>query len=317
MTTGIAFRGAGEDDHGNRVYYSGSQNPIQFAIDFIFANDIELNDDGIIFVESGIYSGNVTLGGLLPYLSAIKGIVYDYAYATDPLPTIRGNVSISNLSNGFIFEGFNVTGTISLTNVKGPLELTDLAGKIVLNEVDCSGNSSGHGAFIENSARGNVTINNSAFNHNSTYGLKIETGGIVNINGISASYNESGSGADISGFSRLTVANSVFSGNSKDDEGGNGRGLDAQSVLNAPVTLESIHATNNENNGIHISTFGNVILRNVHASGNTVTNHTGAAIYHLGKGSVSIYDSNFSSNHYYGLFVESMGVLESSNFKNS
>jgi len=286
------YGGIGEDDTGNRIYYSGSQNPIQFAIDFISAENIILHDEGIIFVESGIYSGNVTLDGLLPYLSAIKGIVYDYADAADPLPTIRGNVSISNLNNGFIFEGFNVTGTISLTNIKGKLALTDLAGNIVLSEVDSSGNSSGYGALIENTARGNVTINNSAFNHNSTYGLKIETGGIVNINGISASYNEAGTGADISGYSRLTVSNSVFSGNT-------GGGLNADSDKAAPVTLEAVHATNNKNNGIRINTSGNIIFRNV-----LVNDNSSNGMYLRSKGVVTITDVTANNNGQRGLDID-------------
>ncbi len=105
------------------------------------------------------------------------------------------------------------------------------------------------------------------------------------------------------------VGNSLFSGNfteSLDEDYGYGLYINNTSTT-AYVTLENVQADNNELSGIYVVTGGNIVLESVSTYSNGLDYDYGGI--HLdntsGKGSVSVSDSQFSTNGDNGLEVYS------------
>jgi len=263
-------------------------NPIQDAIDYINANGT-VPSNRMIYVESGTYTGDVTLDTSTDIFSAmINGLIGAGSSTT----TIAGNVTIHQNAGGFTLSGFTIEGGLSITESVGTLTLEDLdvsgsdmdgiyvhnqSGNVNVTNSKSSGNDA-YGAYIyHEETKGSVTITNSEFNDNGStlndfydVGLYIETSGKVTLEGVSASGNL-GRGIEIFDFSALTINYAAANYNHEPYfVDGKGEGIYAFTDNTATVKLENIQANYNADDGIYISTNGNVTAENIEAQFNTI-----------------------------------------------
>ncbi len=298
-------------------------NAIPDAIEYIWDILGKAPDDGKIYVKKATYTSDVTINGSdHPVLATITGLIGE-ADEGGVFPTINGNVTIRQLTSGFILSGFTINGRVNIDGVTGTLALTDLnvskdlaevtgggirisaqKGNVVMTNVTSSHNVY-TGAEIENTAGGNVTITNSAFDDNGTTnnvdGLNIWTSGVVTINGVSVSRNYE-NGIYVYGFSSLTVKNAVLNGYVGDIRGD---GLDASTTKAAPVLLQYVTANYNVWTGITISTAGSISLSSVDA----LYNQTGIKINKSGIGTVTLNTVRASNNSLTGIDISSTGAI--------
>ena len=265
-----------------------SDNPIQDAIDYINANGT-VPSNRMIYVESGTYTGDVTLDTSTDILSSmINGLIGAGSSTT----TIVGDVTIHQNAGGFTLSGFSIEGGLSITESVGTLTLEDLdvsgsdmdgiyvhnqSGNVNVTNTKSSGNDA-YGAYIyHEETSGSVTINNSEFNDNGStlndfydVGLYIETAGKVTLEGVSASGNL-GRGIEVFDFSALTIYYATANYNHEPyfvDEKGDG--IYAFTDKTATVKLENLQANYNADDGIYISTNGSVSAKNIEAQFNTI-----------------------------------------------
>ena len=289
---------------------------IQFAIDYISNTLHTPPTNGLIYVEKALYSGNVTIDASAHLeLATLKGLIGLADTTSSEYPTISGNVSISHLTTGFTLSGFTINGSVDFDGNVGTLTLTDLdvsqpagggiritaqTGNVVMTNVRSS-HSTVTGAIITNTNGGNVTITNSAFDDNSGDGLRIQTNGVVTINGISASQNIN-NGINASDFSSLSLKNAVMNGGSISQ-----RGLYISSSKAAPVVVQNVTANKNVGNGISITTAGSVSLTAVDAC----YNQTGISINNTsGVGAVTLNTITASdNNNMNGITISSKGAI--------
>ena len=293
-----------------------NEKPIEYALSLIDGNNL-VPTDGKLYVEEGDYTDDVIIDGSSGNgnLSGLKGLIG----SGSGVVTLTGSINISNTTSGFTLSGFTVNGSISLDNNSGSLTLKDLYisndsgdglnvtnqnGSVYLSNVQSRGNK-GDGANIDNTASSSasVTIKNSSFDFNddendSTWnvGLNIKTNGPVTLEGIAASRNN-GSGALISGFSALTVNNSLFDHNFMDPFSSTtpyGFGLWASTSREAAVRLENVYAYYNDNTAIDIVTEGSVVLVNVRAS------HTSIRVGEIDPSGETVYERLSEDNKYTG-----------------
>jgi len=266
-------------------------------------------------------------------------------------PVINANLTISRMPSGFTLLGLVINGAVTFEDCIGQLNLTYLEvsnpdgdgitidgteesnsyshkGNVVIDNVK-SNNNYGYGAYIDNWHSGNVTVTSSEFNGNGfdytpedpepqdtgVYnGLEIGTRGVVTIDGITASHNN-GTGLEVYNFSRLTMKNSAFMGNSNSnvinpDTGMKvyGGGFLADSYWrNAPVILENIYAHNNGHYGSRIKTGGAVTIKNLFTNGNEYGGSYVRNTY--GKGNVLFNDGHFYGNSGAGLLIISSSTV--------
>jgi hypothetical protein len=311
---------------GNPYCFDGSTtytvtHAIQDAIDYMRVYLGTTPNDGNIYVQQAEYVQNVTIdANTYSVLSTLKGLI-GLADA-GIFPTISGNVTIKNLLTGFTLSGFTINGGVSITNVTGALNLTDLnvsnpsgngititgqKGNVTMTRVKSSNNNN-YGAYIDNTAAvGNVAITNSAFDDNGNpavgTGLYIQTNGTVTINGLSASRNHD-TGLMVYYFSSLTIDNAVLKSNTS---GGVGYGLFAYTAKVAPVVLRNVIASNNKEDGLYIQTAGTISLNSVDTHDNT---NSGIFLNNeAGTGTVSLTNIRSGNNTVYGLYVKSRGAI--------
>jgi len=148
---------------------------------------------------------------------------------------------------------------------------------------------------------GNITITNSAFNNNASYGIDIKTNGIVTVNGIDASDNSS-YGMQVDGFSRLTLGNAVFARNT-------GYGLRLYTTKAALVTIRNIYSISNEGDGIGVYTKGVVTVSDVTALNNTWKGMWINNISAESPRAVNVTLGTFGYNGDYGITVLSKGAV--------
>jgi hypothetical protein len=262
--------------------------PINEALRIIDTNNL-VPTDGILNVESGNFSDVVVIDGLSGNgkLASLKGLL-----GLGPtVSNLTGSISVSNTLYGFTLSGFTVDGGVSFENNTGNLLIQNLYiqndsgdglvvenqnGTVELKNVQSRGNK-GDGARIDNSASVSapVKITNSAFDNNDdginsiwNTGLKITTNGAVTLEGVAASRNN-GSGADIRGFSALTINNSLFDSNNPSPYSETiptGYGLYASTTRPAAVKISNVFAYFNANHGIEINTAGTILMNNVRSS---------------------------------------------------
>ena len=299
---------------------------IQYAIDYIRDNpDMNLTD-GMIYVETDTYTGDVSINAsTYTRLLTIKGLIGKADETTGIFPTIDGNVSIAHLASGFTLSGFTINGFVDIDDITGTLTLTDLdvsdqaahrpgryrhpagqKGNVVMTRVRSNHNAN-TGADIDNHLLGNVTITNSAFNNNGTTdnvnGLNIWTSGAVTLNWVSAAHNYE-NGIYVSGFSSLTVNNAILNGYVGDARGW---GLNANTPKAAPVMLQNVTASFNAWAGINVTTLGSISLTAVDA----FSNQTGINLNNLnGLGTpVSLNTIRASNNILGGINISSKGAI--------
>ena len=249
--------------------------------------------DGMLYVENGDYEEDVTVDGLSGnmVLRNLKGILGLGSSMTN----LTGNVTVNNTIAGFTLMGFNIEGGVTFNNNNGSLILKDLYitndngdglvvenhnGSVEMNNVQSRSNK-GDGARINNTASTNgfVKATNSAFDFNddgndSTWntGLKILTNGPVTLEGVATSHNN-GNGAEIHGFSQLTINNSLFDSNNPSpysDTTPYGYGLFAETAKVAKVQVSNVFAYFNDNNGLEIHTAGYIKMDYVRGSHSSV-----------------------------------------------
>jgi hypothetical protein len=222
-------------------------------------NYVALTGSGPIYAPSswventGVDVNNVT---------KLAGLVWDGGGINQQYsPLINGNVTINSMSTGFRLDGFTIAGGIITNNTGGTLRLQNLEiknttgdGILVTNHKGTvalynvySHDNQGYGAYIDNSlSTGNVTIANSYFlNNQGLDGLKINTKGSIKLEGVEASNNDNGNGAELTFGLGATILNSTF--NENHAEGlfvNNGTGI---------LTLTNVTANDNENTGAIIS----------------------------------------------------------------
>lgn len=253
-----------------------------------------LPSDGMLFVENGDYSeGPLMVDGLSGnmVLQNLRGILG----AGSSMTNLTGSLTIKNTMAGFTLQGFNIHGGVTFENNTGNLVIEDVYitndngdglvvenqnGSVELKSVQ-SRNSKGDGGRIDNSAspNANVSITNSAFDYNDdglddvwNSGLKITTNGKVTLEGVAASRNN-GNGAEVYGFSLLTINNSLFDRNNPFPypEGvAFGYGLYAESTKVANVQINNVFAYFNGNNGIEVHTPGAIQMDYVRGSHSSI-----------------------------------------------
>jgi len=303
----------------------GLANPIQAAFDYISTNGT-IPSDRKVYVESGTYTGNVTVNGANPSSGTLNGLI---GVDGSALTTINGNVEISNLAGGFTLSGFTINGGINVHDAAGTFTLEDLevsnpsgagiqmainfGGKVVMDNVT-SNNNLGSGALIDNSAgSGTITIKNSRFNHNddfnpgvATIGLNLTSSKPITLDGVSANHNN-GTGLHAMSFtSSLTIKNSVFIGNNVSPYlPGFGNGVYvASSTGTGKVTFDNVLVTDHTvNHGIFMSTAGSFQINNTisirnNADGIYINNRNGT-------GTIKMKNVNASENNQNGLELHS------------
>ncbi len=265
-----------------------SMTPIEEALQIIDDRGY-VPTDGLLNVENGNFTDLVVIDGLAGNgnLASLKGLL-----GLGPtISNLTGSIHVSNMLNGFTLSGFTIEGGVSFENITGNLSLQNLYihneagdgivienqnGAVELKNVQSRGNR-GNGAFINNNTSTNapVTIINSAFDNNDdknsatwNTGLKIITNGVVILEGVAASRNN-GSGAEITGFSALTINNSLFDGNNPSPfsaETPTGFGLFADTSKPASVKISNVFAYFNANHGMEINSAGTILMSNVRSS---------------------------------------------------
>lgn len=298
-------------------------NPIFYALGQISTPGF-FPTDGFLYVEGDTYNESITING--GALASLKGIIgVDGSAAT----ILNGTVNIQNTIAGFTLQGFTINGRLLMSNNTGTLNLTDLDvnytasalspinvfnhnGAININRVKSSGNR-GSNSFDNTAGIGNITITNSAFDHNNpaaagyAHGIYINTLGSVTLDGVSASGNN-GSGLYIIQGNNLTIKNSVFSNNyGTPDNGGAGFGITG--AMNGNIILTQVIANDNERTGLDLSTMKAVTFTDVTANGNDVYGYGAKINAYYGTGAVKISFSQFSDNAYNGLHIDAKGSV--------
>jgi len=266
-----------------------NEDPISYALQQIDTGLVPT--DGKLYVLAGSFEEDVVIDatGGNGYLVGLKGLIGEGSGSV----TLTGSISISNTPLGFTLSGFTVNGSVTLTNNSGALVLEDLYisnpagngltvsghnGTVKVNNVQSRGNA-GDGARIDNTAAaaGLVNITNSSFDHNDdgqeltwNVGLYLNTNGAVTLEGFTASSNN-GNGAEINGFSSLTIKNSLFDHNFVTPYSSSyGYGLIATTTKPASVTMQNVFAYYNDNTALKITTPGAVTLNYVRASHSSI-----------------------------------------------
>jgi hypothetical protein len=282
-----------------------SDNPIQNAIDAVKYDGLIPNTGGIyVMPQASPYEEDIIIDGVI----GLKALWGSIAVPTgEPLPIIKGSITITNMPLGFELGGFVIQGTAgALDHPQGAIDISYSAGSIKLSNlevtnsnplgqgiaigenpadnyltthtrsveftsVDCSNNTGG-GALI--TANGAITIKNSSFERNTgdkyVSGLSIDTKGAVLLDGVSVNSNgltDSASAAFINNSGALSIKNSIFNGNPSI------WGL-ANNSITGTVTLDNVYANENRA-GIWLGSKGNLVANNVHA----ISNYRNGAVF--------------------------------------
>ncbi len=261
---------------------------------------------------------------------------------------ITGDVTLA-AANTTLMQ-FTINGQVTASGLGGFIHLQDLVvknptanpgiqidnhrGNIVLNNVSANG---GPGVVLSNEAGiGSVTVVNSIFNNHSSAGLSITSNGAVKLENVIANGNLGGDGAMISFGKSLDINNGIFNNNTDSAVTGQGNGLAIahQGTAASSIILWNVAAAGNEEEGLHISTNGSVLVKSSTFQGNTlsglniasdkgpVTLNTtstsgnlslGALLHINGAGAVTILKSNFSTNTGAGLNIATRGTVTLNN----
>ena len=199
-------------------------HPIQAAINAVKNDGLLPNTGGIYVMPQALpYEEEILIDGVMG-LKALWGTVG--SRTLEPMPIIKGSITVTNMPSGFHIGGFVIQGTagdaghpkgaIDISSSAGTIELSTLVVSnsnplgqgiaigedpslkyldthtrtVVMSNVDCSDNAGG-GALI--TANGAVTIKNSSFEDNKgdsyVNGLYIDTNGAITADGVSVSRN--------------------------------------------------------------------------------------------------------------------------------
>ena len=322
-------------------------NPIQAAVTYVRDKRL-IPDDLTIHVETGTFAEDVSIDGdtaANPNNVNLQYVRYLTGAGSDPLTgtVLNGKIDIRNLLYGFTLSGFYIQGNgtetaplvyidsygaVTVTDValvgggQEGMVITRKAGAVTLANVEARDNKGSGveiGEFTDldgggiqfTPISGPVSVSNSVFNHNATAntdgskwraGLSISTNSIVTINGVTASGNLGG-GVDVFRGVNVTVKNSAMLNNSK------GNGLWVSNLVTGYNTIENVIANGNHQRGMYLQPNGELVLRNVQASGNGMdgvnadpcSSYWDAAAgkwlcHNTTPGSVSVYNGVFNNN---------------------
>jgi hypothetical protein len=308
---------------------------------------------GMIYLEGGnVYNENVVIDGSQPGMLTLKGLVID-ASLNPTAPVINGQVNVYGLKSGFALQGItinanvgdvtNTAGAVYIHDNSGLIKLTDVKvtnsnvqgggiaidnfGAVELLRVEATDNGT-YGAYIHNSidpfgdnlATGTVKITNSSFNFNGNggsgpfAGLEIYSGSSITLNGVSASANN-GDGLDILGKTVTTIKNSVFSLNAVDPDTTDwGYGIYVYPENKSAFIIDNISASYNENDGLFLTSPGNITISKLQAVANGDTGLRIQAVddnasVGVGGKNISLTDSILNSNGYTNVLVYANGSI--------
>jgi hypothetical protein len=326
----------------------------------IVLNNITANYNG-----QGMSGGNgygasiVNNASTTPQNVTLKGTnTFDDNYDTGLLIITKGAVttnSVSAFSNndyGVFIQNSSGTGNVTMTGTNALTSngLDNLyiisAGTITLSNITANNSTSGMGANISNMGAAspkNVTINgtNSFSNNNSTYGLLVQSQGVITTNNLTAIGNL-GSGALLYNAGSSIKAGVTLNGTNVFNSSTTGSGLNIQTSGN--IKINSISALNNSNYGLQINgaahNTGSVTLTGTNVFDNNSSDNvyisvfgavTVSNIISLNSNGVGLYIDNtlggntapkpvtinganvFSGNSFRGLEIYSYGAVTTNN----
>jgi hypothetical protein len=244
------------------------------------------------FVDNDAFGLRLTAAGAVTLTNIWAGYNdNDGAY----IKNTTGNVTL--LSSGGFYNGFSY-------NVGGEGLLIDTAGAVILNKLSAYNNTNGYGAYIFHSGgfAGNVTIKTGQFNRNGNSGLYVDSGGVISVNGIEASFQLNPSyGAylvnthDTTGTKGVTVTKSTFNGNTLD-----GLYVDSYGV----ITINNITALSNTQFGANLqNNAGSAGINILGTLGANTFNSNASGLYINTKGNVLANDIT-ADNNWYGIYLQ-------------
>jgi hypothetical protein len=299
--------------------------PIQAAVDAFAASS---SASGEIFIEAGTYDEKVEINGYTGNLANLSGLIGAGSGST----TINGFLNAYGFINPFTLSGINFNNWVTIESdsdvivddvvVDGSTSETGMwiysGGNVELNKVVSTENA-GLGLVAE--ANGDVSVWDSSFNNNGYSGLAASSSdGNVILDGVTASGNKTGDGADVSANGDISIWDSSFNENGYtglymySDSGnvlldgvtangnlhGNGADVNANG---GDISIFDSSFNENAYNGLYTYSNGNVMLDGVNTSGNVY--RSGAIINAYSD--ISIFDSTFNENARYGLYAQSYG----------
>jgi hypothetical protein len=216
-------------------------------------------------------------------LSKLTGLAWNGTSNYTPRLT-GGLLTIQNMLKGFTVDGFYIgqgidahdnAGTLRLQNlyVTNPagtgISVTRHKGNIDLFNVTIS-NTGGDGANLDNcifniythkcDGTGNVTLSNSSFNANQTYGVRVFTTGSALLERVEGNDNPNNYGARLSAWGGgATVKDSRFNGNLY--------GLSIQG--GGAIKLQNVEAVGNTYNGVDLSGGNDITVNGGFFAGNS------------------------------------------------
>lgn len=202
-------------------------------------------------------------------------------------------VKVTNTASS-TFQNVVFTGTtIALQNWSGNIEVLS-SGMITASNLYANSSQGGTGAYLNNTSsptpKGVTLTGASQFKFNDLGGLWIETNGVVTLSNITANDNQGGSGAEIDNTNYPTGSFAVSLSGTNVFNNNWYYGLDVNS--DGAITVSNVTANNNgQNMGFYSG------ARLINSAAPTPQN-------------VTVSGTNFfNGNNYYGLHVESQGVI--------
>jgi hypothetical protein len=266
---------------------------------FDIANNVitEPGKAGVIWIQAGAdTSANpIIIDGFDPDLGSWSDFALTLQGGWNGTYGSTAIIGVSTFSQPISIINWNAPVTINNITIAGAtgdgLNVAT-SGNIVLKNVQ-SNNNSGRGAFLDNTGgTGNITITNGQFNNNAgAHGLLAASKGTITLKDVTANSNTNGYGAVLTNDSAATPKAVVLSGTNT--------------------------FSNNQFDGLNISTKGAVTLNNVLASGNVngygaqIINNVDPAV----PSAVTLTGTNIfnDNNGGYGLYVATFGRVTISN----
>ena len=245
---------------------------IQDALDYMFYTGLPSNR--MLYVQGGTYGGFTVDGSSRTWLTLLNGVIGEDGSENTH---IDGDIIVSNNTGGFTLSGFSVDsfGSIYFGDNSGTLKLSD------------------------------VTVRNSDGYYD--YALQVrEHAGAVVLEGVNVSDNAE-NGADIDntkGSYPITIKNSAFNNNGW--TGGSDTNFGLQVASNSIITIDGVSASDNNGDGLDISDYATLNLKNAFLSwNNSNASGWGYGLYSGTDGSGSANLENvYAYGNDFGLYLE-------------
>jgi hypothetical protein len=297
----------GTSDFSNRIVISN------------WNNDLTIND--IAITASGVEGLHITTTGNI----RVHNVTSTHNPAGLGAMLDNGSFDISTGSLTVDHSDFS-------NNASGGL-IAYSRGVITLTDVTANSSQGGYGAQLYTNWDGTtkgINVNSSTFNNNYSDGLDAVSNGNITLNGVSASHNSSGSGANLYIYGwgmHITIGSSTFSDNyydgllamasnialngvTADSNIGNGAHLDTL-YWGGSTSVSSSNFNENGNDGLDVYSGINITLKNVTASFNS---GAGSFLSDMNNVySIDVDSSTFNNNSYDGLDISSAAAINITN----